>query len=252
MAWFRWILVSLVCLPAHASLLFYFEAYGVQTTQVAGARQYTFDNLTTGTLLNSVNANFGGGITGTYTNIYISTPNAFGGSNQTNYMAIGAQSGTTTASVTFNQNLKYFGFYWSAIDNLNTLSFYNGTTLVATLTAAQLAASLNSSYFCNPNNNQDCGEKFAFINFYATGSTVFNRIVISNGNTSTGFENDTHAVRTTLPPTFNGTFGGDITVPEPPTLGVTGAALILASLLARRLNRIRRRPPPVAATSVPS
>ena len=59
---------------------------------------------------------------------------------------------------------------------------------------------LPNAYYGNPGpgyKGQDSTEAFAFLNFYGMGGTTFNKIVLSDPSTTSGFESDNHTVRVT-------------------------------------------------------
>jgi hypothetical protein len=81
-----------------------------------------------------------------------------------------------------------------------------------------------SNAFCgNPNNGQDTGEQFAFLNFYDTVG-YFNKIVFTETGTA-GFESDNHTVGYMNPVDPTGTVIG--ATPEPGSM-----VLLLTGLLA--------------------
>lgn len=111
-----------------------------------------------------------------------------------NYPEVGS-SWLTPTTLTLNSAVSYFGLWWSAGDPGNVLNFYNGSTLVAHFTTQNLIDNLPSAYKGNPNKTfagQDSAEGFAFINFYATVGTSWDKVIFSNTGSS-GFEsaNDT-------------------------------------------------------------
>ena len=114
--------------------------------------------------------------------------------------------------------VNYFGLWISALDSNNDLQFYSNGTLLLDFTPTLMRTYIGQlpnagSYYGNPENGQDTGEAFAFVNFFATGGT-FDTVVFSNAP-GTGFEsdNDTVAYRTAA-----ATFGNPI--PEPASLAV--------------------------------
>lgn len=64
------------------------------------------------------------------------------GPEKTNYLA--AEPGGAV-TMTFKSQQEYFGMLWGSIDSGNTLSCYNGNTLVETLTGAQINANANGN-----------------------------------------------------------------------------------------------------------
>jgi hypothetical protein len=120
--------------------------------------------------------------------------NAFGGAFGTHYYAVGAQSGQTSATLTLTGPEHYFGMWWSAGDAQNQLSFYDGGTLLGSFNVANLLAlNLSPGYFGNPNNGQDTGEPFVYLDFTTTGSDAITKVVFNN-SLATGFEMDNLSV----------------------------------------------------------
>ena len=114
-----------------------------------------------------------------------------------------------------------------------------GSFLSSDVTAAiqRLSSTTQNLYKGNPTQNpkQNTGEYYAYLNFFATDSTTFNKVVFTNA-TSTGFESDNHAVATS----YNKIRGQNVAVPEPLTiLGALTAAAFGASL-KRRLAKANK------------
>jgi hypothetical protein len=200
---------------ARANILVTAEAPGVQSSQVTGVTTMNFNSNAVGTYTTLSSP------IGTYTSpgLAIVAADAFGGANATQYMAIGAQSGTLTATLTLNQSAaNYFGLFWMAGDSQNNLEFFKGTTLVASLNIATITSYLtsNPAYYGNPNNGQDTSEPFIYLNFYGQNGTTFNKIVFQNIDLSTGYETDNHSIATlTGSYTPSGTPITRIGAPEP-------------------------------------
>ncbi len=209
------LVTSAALLPA--AIVATFELPGVQSTTTAGVVTQDFNSFTPGAFAG------GGTNVGTYsTGGEIVSPDAFGGSNATQYISVGAQSGTTSYSLTFNGLQSYFGFDWGAIDALNSVEFFNGVTPVATFTSADIETALPtpSLYLGNPNNGEDGGEHFVYVNFNAnTVGSEFDSVVFMNTNTTTGFETDNHSILASAP--------------EPNTYILTALGLVGLSLFRR-------------------
>lgn len=217
------LLLSLAALQiSQAAIVYSFEAAGVQQTTVANTTAVSFDLLGTGAL-GSYNT-----LIGSYSNGgTIVNGNAYGGANQTRYIAVGAQSGTTSYTLSFFGDVDYFGFNWQAADAKNEVRFYNNGVLVQSFNSSILS-SLSSAYNGNPNNGQNKGEKYAFVNFSTTDGTVFDQVVFYNNGTSTGFETDNHTVKNPRIP------GSEVATPEPSTYALCGIALVFAGIYRRR------------------
>ncbi len=190
---------------------------------------------------------------GSYDKIYATVPDNYGGSidptsnkARSNYVTVnpnGNSGGLKTSTLTLTQNQKYFGLWWSAGDLNNRLQFYDanntlvGTFLSSDITAAikRLPTATQTSYQGNPTqspNKTNTTEYYAYLNFFATDTTSFRKVVFTN-LTSTGFESDNHAVATS----YNKIRGQNVAVPEPLTiLGAATAAAFGASFKRRLAN----------------
>jgi hypothetical protein len=145
--------------------------------------------------------------------------------------------------------------WWSAGDPNNVLQFYSGNRLLERFKTADIINLINASpnkkaYYGNPNNGQNKGEPYAFINFYADPSNPnleFTKIVLSNVATGTGFESDNHTIASTYAdisgkainplPSFNtgtnpgsndmlGINGANVPISGGSTIGGSGAATV--------------------------
>ncbi|RBP08584.1 putative secreted protein with PEP-CTERM sorting signal [Roseiarcus fermentans] len=177
----------------------------------------------------------GGLITGTYTagtasGIQINAADQYGGAGgNTNYIA--AFTGTPytlTLSSTIPGGIDYFGFWLSALDKGNFVTFYggDGNKLFTfdpqdVLTAVAQSAD-PSLYYGNPNpgsfHGKDSGEPYIFLNFFDQGGT-FSKIEFSEVNNGGGYESDNHTVGQ-YATMGNGTviqLVHSVTVPEPST-----------------------------------
>ena len=112
--------------------------------------------------------NAGGGSLGLY-----ATP--FGDS--TNYMAVlGGQSET----ITFGSLASMFGLYWGSVDSYNSLTFYNGSTEVYSISGADTGPLIASG-----------GQGDYASNGYVLIKNIpaFNSVVIASGSNSFEFDN---------------------------------------------------------------
>lgn len=129
------------------------------------------------------------------------------GRDPTPYISTGIGSATFTLPGTEH----YLGLLWGSVDSYNTLSFYDGTSLIGTLTGANVAA--------DPNGNQGPGGTY-YVNVNA--SSGFNRVVASSSQYA--MEVDNMAYNSTP-------------VPEPGSLLLLGTGLIGVALVVRKSNR---------------
>lgn len=139
----------------------------------------------------------------------------------TDYISVPLGTGTNpsnTGSVTVT-NLgglyNYFGLWWGSVDTYNTLEFYNGATLVATITGSDVTNP-------NPANGGQVDvrtNKYVNINFGPATYDSFRMI-----STNFAFEADNIAVGTV--------------VPEPGTMLLLGIGMLgLAIYGKRRMNK---------------
>ena len=190
------------------------EAAGVETTTATFSTGgvETFDSLATGTSLQSYTTNFGTSgvgstITGTYaaggSGIQINAANEFGGAGGTGNYAVAFQN--TPYSLTLSSDIKggvnYFGYWLSALDAGNFVTFYNAAgNVIFTFNPQDVINAVNLSanpslYYGNPNGNyagQDKPEAFIFVNFFDTTGS-FSKISFTESGTG-GYESDNHTV----------------------------------------------------------
>lgn len=193
-------------------------------------------------------SDFGGSaiFSGTYTGVGVSDANQFGGAEGTGRFANAPTNATYTLDLTSTepQGVTYFGFWLSALDGNNSISFYQGGSELFTFDAATARTFINSlpdntAYFGNPNSQfagQNSSEPYAFLNFYARAGTQFDRVVFNQGP-SGGLESDNHTVGRWS--RMSGTvFAGNMVVPEPASWAVLIAGFGLVGAAARRRRKI--------------
>ncbi len=232
---------SLVAGAANASILVTAEAPTVQNTTAgfSAIGVETFDGIATGAGQNFT-TDFGGSVfSGTYTNVRIDPANQFGGAGgNTNHAVTFTGTGfTLDLSSSEAGGVNYFGFWLSALDGQNQLKFFNGGNLVYSFTASNALTFINNQpnaadYFCNPNPafaGQNCGEPYAFLNFYGLDGTTFDRIQFFQDPVSGGYESDNHTVGrwTTIT-------GDPLGVPEPASWAMLIAGFGLVGVSTRR------------------
>ena len=99
-----------------------------------------------------------------------------GGQDTTKYLSIG---GKGTETITFASEKNAFGLYWGSVDPYNSIKFYDGATLVASYTGADI-----SPLF--PNGNQGSFASNGYVEF--SGLHSFNKVVLASS--SNAFEID--------------------------------------------------------------
>jgi VCBS repeat-containing protein len=110
-----------------------------------------------------------------------------GHADTTNYLGIG---GDGTETITFAEEENAFGLYWGSVDAYNTINFYNGTTLVASYTGADISPLL-------ANGDQASFASNGYVEF--SDLAPFNKVVLASSanafevdNVSAGFISDSH------------------------------------------------------------
>ena len=232
-------LAGLACDRADAGFVLTANAAGSQSSTVDGVTTECFNEFKPGaytTLKTAVGTLSSPGME-------VVEKDQYGGAGGSgNYLAIGAQSGQTSATLTLNGSDAYFGFWWSAADPLNSIEFLSKGTVVAEFDSASTLGSLGSSYLGNPNGG-DSSEKFAYLNVIGTRGSTFDQVVFLNSGTSTGFESDNWSVRCSPPECYPGTKIGDLpgisptAVPEPSSLVLTASGVLGLAGLARSRRR---------------
>lgn len=193
------ILLTTTTLPATAELIItYAENPESNLSSLKNTNVFTFDDLKTG-----VDKNVSWSGVGSFDQLYVKNTDMYGGAanaanpNGTKYSLQGAGTGVLSSTLTLNKDSSYFGMWWSAGDSSNVLKFYENSTLVATFTTSSLMSALPSNYDGNPKDRSlDRSEPFAFINFFGDAKTAWNKVVLTNNNSS-GFESDNYTSRTT-------------------------------------------------------
>jgi hypothetical protein len=129
------------------------------------------------------------------------------------YLAVstlGDARGTTPVTIAFANPLDYFGLYWGTPSANNTLSFFNGDTLLQSFTGDALYSVVPST-----------GAVYA--NFFAEAGESFNKVVLSES--SVAFESDNHAYKVAE------------SVPEPLTSLTAFASVVTGVLMKRQQQR---------------
>lgn len=201
---FRAIPLAGILLASSASaqlLVSYAENPNSVNSTLQNTTVYDFNNLSPG---QTDGAQWSG--VGTFDHLYILAADEYGGaadathpngsnySVQSNTVGGGAVNSTT---LTLDSPHAYFGFWWSAGDATNVLSFYNGGNLVAQYSTETLLDVLAAqpAYKGNPiDRSQNSEQSYAFVNFLGLDGTTWDKIVFSNLNSS-GFESDNYTDR---------------------------------------------------------
>ncbi|RBP04045.1 hypothetical protein DFR50_14117 [Roseiarcus fermentans] len=113
-------------------------------------------------------------------------PYTSSGPQTTNYLAAESNGPVT---INFAQNQQYFGMNWGSVDSYNTLSFYQGSALVAQYTGSNVVASANGSQGADGSD---------IVNFDFNNSASYNKVVMTSS--SPAFEFDMIASSATAVP----------------------------------------------------
>ncbi|MEO1671323.1 MAG: Ig-like domain-containing protein [Cyanobacteria bacterium J06631_2] len=107
--------------------------------------------------------------------------------------------------IDITEDQKYFGFWWSAGDPYNEITFKNDGETVASFRTENLVDFINNSgtvntsdYQGNPNpiydtlNNAHKTQPFSFVNVFFNDESAFDEIVITSDKNDSAFESDNH------------------------------------------------------------
>lgn len=240
-------IASIATPAAAAPFLVTYEAAG-ETTSSAGFDYLgieTFDGKAGQTNFTSTFTHDGVTIFLEYNNVMIRNADKYGGANGTDYAVAGL--GLTTSYTidiittgTDAKGVNYFGYWLSALDSENYVSFWNGDEMLFEFNQGNVEALLTGKpeYWGHPGPGEYEGdndhEPYVFLNFFAPEGTVFDRVVFSQGPGNAGYESDNHTLGF-----YNRTSGTPVPppvqeVPEPAALGLLGAGLIGIAALRRR------------------
>lgn len=184
----------------------------------------------------------------------------YGGEGQGNYLSVNGTS--ATVDISFAQGQSYFGFYWSAGDSSNQITFFDqADRVLGQYTTASLVATLQSAYQTTLTalNGQQYSsddyfgqtpsagafnptEPYGYLHFIdPTNSQAIYRVQMTRQTPAAGapdgyFESDNHTVASTAPDTTNTPLVAVETVPVPEP-GAAALALLAAVGAGMRRRR---------------
>jgi hypothetical protein len=135
--------------------------------------------------------------------------------DNTRYLAVsilGDARGTAPVTIDFANPLDYFGLYWGTPNANNTISFFNGDTLLQSFSGDALYSTVPST-------------GAAYVNFFAEPGESFNKVVLSD--IWIAFESDNHAYK----------FAASTPVPEPASSLSVFAGVVAGALVKRKQQR---------------
>jgi hypothetical protein len=121
--------------------------------------------------------------------------------------------GTSPVTIDFANPLDYFGLYWGTPSANNTISFFNGDTLLQSFTGDAIVSSITPS-------------AAVYANFFAEPGESFNKVVLRS-NRSRAFDSDNHAYK----------FDASTPVPEPASSLSVFAGVVAGALVKRKQQR---------------
>jgi hypothetical protein len=193
------------------------EAAGVQNTTATFSTVgvETFNTQAVHSYPQSIATDFGTSgagstITGTYTagsgakGIQINSADQYGGAGGNSNYIVAFENTPYSLTLTsdISGGVNYFGFWLSALDAGNFVTFYGaGGQKLFTFNPQDVINAVNSSanpslYYGNPNSafkGQDGGEPFIFVNFFDTTGS-FSKVTFNEVNSGGGYESDNHTV----------------------------------------------------------
>ncbi|MBU1375928.1 MAG: PEPxxWA-CTERM sorting domain-containing protein [Alphaproteobacteria bacterium] len=176
-----------------------FEAPGVQTSTASFSSVgiETFDGVAQGAS-RSFTTDFGSGgvITGSYAGVDILGADQYGGAGGAGNFASTFSGYSLGLSTSDPAGINYFGFWLSALDSGNTVTFSRAGSTLFSFTPVDVLALVggNPAYFGNPNaGGANGGQPYVFLNFFDTDG-AFDTVTFSEGLANAGYESDNHTV----------------------------------------------------------
>lgn len=232
----------------HAAVSIYLSPDGIESAETSGITSVSTATFT-GTTINSYQSTYVSPI-GTYNgDNRFQAESIYGGYQEGNFLGIYSGESTT---VTLNNPVAYFGFYFSAGDAGNIVELLSGGQVILTFKTADLIRMLprttgttiqaiNGDFYNTydyygkpgPDNEQTKSEPYAYVHFIGTEGTTFDQVRFSEPHTAT-FETDNHSIRTTAPTLPDSLVDITNSVPEPSSAFFGISALGLGLLRRKR------------------
>jgi hypothetical protein len=145
-----------------------------------------------------------GATTYSYSNdLEVKTTNQWGGANGSKFITQAELASIRSYKIKVNQDQKYFGFWWSAGDPYNKITFKNNGKTVAIFKTADLVDFINEAdsinapdYYGNPAyNGTETGhlqEPFSYVNVFFDEESYDEIVVATMTEEGSAFESDNH------------------------------------------------------------
>ena len=192
-----------------------------------------------------------GRILGQYDSVAVINADQYGGAEGAGQYAVTFSSSgySLDLSTTIRGGVNYFGYWLSALDSGNTVSFYSDGKLLFTFNPQDVIAAVNANatpaqYYGNPNapySHANSSEPYIFLNFF-NDTGHFDRVVFAENPQRGGYESDNHTVGHFLTKGTGTSFplsGGFPVagVPEPGSWMMLLAGFGIVGVAARRRGR---------------
>lgn len=180
------------------------EASEVQSSQLPDTSQYyviDFSDQSGTDAFNKTN----GSTTYSYSNdLEVKEANQWGGAGGSKFITQAELQSIRSYSISVSEAQKYFGFWWSAGDPYNVITFKNDGVDVASFKTADLVSFINSTatvdssaYLGNPaytgTESGHENEPFSFVNVFFNGDSAYDEIVVASVTEGgAAFESDNH------------------------------------------------------------
>lgn len=180
------------------------EAPTIQSSQLPNPSEYyviDFEDLSGTNAFSKTNSN----TTYSYSNdLEVKNANQWGGANGSKFITQERLESIRSYSISVSEDQKYFGFWWSAGDPYNVITFKNDGADVASFKTADLVNFIDNSgvvntsaYKGNPAYNGDktghLREPFSFVNVFFNDSSAYDEIVVATiTEGGSAFESDNH------------------------------------------------------------
>lgn len=180
------------------------EAPEIQSSQLPNSNEYfvvDFENQNGTNSFNVTNNN----TTYSYSSdLEVKSANQWGGANGSKFITQKVLESIRSYKLTVSEEQKYFGFWWSAGDPYNQITFKNDGEEVASFKTSDLVNFINDSgtvntesYKGNPAYNGEqtghLNEPFAFVNVFFNQDTAYDEIIVATlTEGGSAFESDNH------------------------------------------------------------